>query len=407
MRRVALTTLVLINLLARFVIRGFGSAMAALRCPAFDRSKRQVFVVGNEAADVDSLVSAFAMAKLLHREEVQAFALAQIPRREFRLRGDAMEVFQRARCEFLADGPVELIFWDEMPGEIISQLETRALVLTDHNVMTPKVAELFEGKVTWILDHHADASRYPEAKRDVDPSLGSACTLIAEQYLRDRGEVASDVAVLLLGAILLDTRNFNPNEKKGTPRDLAAYNALAKFMPEGETATSWYDKLMEARKDVSHLSIEELQLLDVKVSSFGGRSVAFANIMMSMSVCLERWGVARFVEAARVVALARAWQAVVCFFSPDKQRQKRRGLLLIPVEASSLSTCQSLLANLKAEPSELSDELKANPLFKEQGILEIGFDVQDAEDLKPYMAFTIQKAISRKTLLPAALGSAL
>ena len=47
----------------------------------------QVFVVGNEAADVDSLVSAYAMAQLLNSSEMQAIALAQIPREEFRLRG--------------------------------------------------------------------------------------------------------------------------------------------------------------------------------------------------------------------------------------------------------------------------------------------------------------------------------
>ena len=47
----------------------------------------QVFVVGNEAADADSLVSAYAMAQLLNSSETQAIALAQIPREEFRLRG--------------------------------------------------------------------------------------------------------------------------------------------------------------------------------------------------------------------------------------------------------------------------------------------------------------------------------
>ncbi len=41
---------------------------------------------GNEAADVDSLVSAYAMAQLLN-SSVSTVALAQIPREEFRLRG--------------------------------------------------------------------------------------------------------------------------------------------------------------------------------------------------------------------------------------------------------------------------------------------------------------------------------
>ena len=48
----------------------------------FDPQKNQ----GNEAADVDSLVSAYAMAQLLN-SSVSTVALAQIPREEFRLRG--------------------------------------------------------------------------------------------------------------------------------------------------------------------------------------------------------------------------------------------------------------------------------------------------------------------------------
>ena len=95
---------------------------------SFDTSRRPVFVVGNEAADVDSLVSAspgpkcvlhqqaraaisgrnspdprYAMAQLLDSPEVQGIALAQIPREEFRLRADAIALFKEAGSHVLAE----------------------------------------------------------------------------------------------------------------------------------------------------------------------------------------------------------------------------------------------------------------------------------------------------------------
>eukprot|EP00439_Symbiodinium_sp_Y106_P043606 s3997_g5.t1 len=77
---------------------------ARMARPAFGvDSRRPVFVVGNEAADVDSLVSAYVMAQLLESPDVQGIALAQIPREEFRLRGDALALFKEAGSKVLAE----------------------------------------------------------------------------------------------------------------------------------------------------------------------------------------------------------------------------------------------------------------------------------------------------------------
>lgn len=192
--------------------------MATKITPSFDSGRRQVFVVGNEAADADSLVSAYATAALLNNSEVQGIPLAQIPREEFHLRGDALSLFRRAGIEVLADGsPKHLFFWDEVDWDVLDKLTNRSLVLTDHNQMTPQTAKHFEGKVEWVLDHHAPSSAYPDIRKDVVNGLGSACTLVTEQWLANgKDALPQELAVLLAGVILLDTRNFDPEEKKGT-----------------------------------------------------------------------------------------------------------------------------------------------------------------------------------------------
>lgn len=373
-------------------------------------------MIGNEAADVDSLVSAFAIAKFLNSVEVQATAVAQIPREEFRLRNDAVALFHQAGCEVESDGsPAGLLFWNEFPSEAVRAFEQRSVVLTDHNRMSPVVADLFEGRVEWILDHHADVGQHPLARRDIDAIVGSACTLVAEQFQSLGSVIPNDIGVLLSGVILLDTRNFDAKENKGTPRDRAALDALAAFIPrvDGDTlesaAAQWYEQLMEARKDVSHLSVRELLLLDLKVSAFGPAesAVAFSSVFLTMDAALKlAGGPDGFAAHARELAAVKGWQAVVCIFRKDKRKQHRRGLLLIPLndEAAIQELCVRLVANLKGAPEALQPELKANPLFANQGILEHGFDLQPESDMRPCMAFTMLGAISRKTLLPSAVG---
>merc|ERR1719277_2612387 len=209
-------------------------ATTSMAHASFDTSRQQVFVVGNEACDVDSLVSAYAVARLLDSTTVEGVALAQITRAEFRLRGDALHLFKVAGSELTADGsPMRLRFWDEVDWDSVRALKERRLVLTDHNVMTPRVASCFTpAQVQWVLDHHADQKQYMDARRDMDESLGSACTLVHEQFATLGGAPPPELGVLLLGVILLDSRNFDAKEGRGTARDSAAVEQLAAHMPE-------------------------------------------------------------------------------------------------------------------------------------------------------------------------------
>ena len=57
----------------------------------------------------------------------------------------------------MADGsPVAMMFWDEVPWDVVGQLDARSLALVDHNKMTEQVAAHFDStRVTHVLDHHA------------------------------------------------------------------------------------------------------------------------------------------------------------------------------------------------------------------------------------------------------------
>mmetsp|Transcript_30848 Transcript_30848/g.89744 ORF Transcript_30848/g.89744 Transcript_30848/m.89744 type:complete len:466 (-) Transcript_30848:11-1408(-) len=382
------------------------TAASAMQAPqrVVDPSRRQVFVVGNEAADVDSLVSAYALAAAFDDSETQGIALAQIPREEFMLRGDAMSLFRSAGSALLSDGsPAGLLFWNEVDGAVVRNLEGRSLVLTDHNRIAQKVAEVFGGDVQFIFDHHSDARVHPDAGGEIVEGLGSACTLVVEEVVRRFGEMPPELGRLLAGAILLDTRNFSPKKKKATPRDQAAFEYVRPFIPVELGQDTWYKQLLKARKDVSQLSVEDLFVLDMKeahVEGFDGR-VAFAAMMTTLDdVLAKAGGPAELQRAMQGFAAERGFSAVVCIFAEDDSGFK--ALALAPASESQQALCDAIEGRLSGAPKGLPESLRENDLFATQGILELGFGMAPRADLAPLRAIRMRPEISRKTLLPCA-----
>lgn len=259
---------------------------------------------GNEAGDADSLVSplcyAYLQAELSARgrlsgttsaapgEEEAAYAhvpLLSISRADLALRPEVAALFEVAGLAgtFQSDA---LICHDDPAGgtsTVLSLLATfsagsRATLL-DHNALAPKLIEAVgpdfaANRAYGVVDHHADQGLYLEAVPLASPRrvvafaggaalAGSACTLVAEAFLRAEADLAAAtaaadalrpqgstearadgtvsakpppaaapplagpaVATLLCGVILLDTMNMSAAAGKGTARDAAALAAL-------------------------------------------------------------------------------------------------------------------------------------------------------------------------------------
>ena len=348
------------------------------------------------------------MAQFLESSEVQAIALAQIPREEFRLRGDAVALFRVAGSKTLEDGsPVGMRFWDEVNWEEVGKFESRELVLVDHNKMTDQVAQHFEGRVTRVLDHHAGGIAYPKALNIIDESLGSACSLVVEQFVQsDPPKLTKEVGTLLAGAILLDCRNFDADAKKGTSRDQAALKHLESVdVPPvpSKDATRWYKDLMEARKDVSHLTVRDLMLLDTKVVTLRGMRVAVASMFGTITEVSSRAGTsAEVAEVAKALAKDRGYHAMILLFSKDKAMGKRRALAFVPMDSPSSKLCGDIAKQMFGTPGNLPEDLRENPLYQTQGLTETGFQLEQIKDLAPLDVYSLKGDVSRKTVLPFA-----
>jgi hypothetical protein len=177
-----------------------------------------------------------------------------------------------------------------------------------------------------IVDHHKHENAHPEAELHLDDGAGSACTLVYEMFTKAQVAIPCDLAVLLLGTVLVDTRAFDPVKHIFNERDVAAVEALeAVLLPPtdesaggaggadgaggGEASLSslsirqqWFNQLIEARYDVSALSVRDLLKLDYKQAEIahdtaqagGGGSgakivkVGFAALFIPPGAMVER-----------------------------------------------------------------------------------------------------------------------
>jgi len=239
-------------------------------------------VLGDEAADLDSMASPVAYAWLLARGNGERITVPvmNIPRVDFRLRPEAVWLFAQAGVQ--ADN---LIFMDEIDLDRAHAQGRLRLVLVDHNRL-PEPRRAWAPVVEGILDHHEDQGMYPEAGRIIAP-VGSAATLVAERLLKS-GPQPPDTAVsmLLLGTILLDTVNLDPAAKRVTPRDEQAAGRLLQL--SGADRQSLFDRLQAEKFNVSALSTRDILRRDYKEYRLGAVKCGISSALLPLGEWIDR-----------------------------------------------------------------------------------------------------------------------
>ena len=248
-------------------------------------------ILGSPAADADSLAASVAYSLLLAAEaDPGALVLpwVPIPRADLRLRAEAGLLFRLAglREQVLpcADDLDLATLVRIAERDELRQLRNLRLILVDSDGswLPPPLRRL----IVKVLDHHPGALRPAEAPGavfTVEP-VGSTCTLVAERICERRPELMTlQIAVLLLGPILLDTVDFDPAAQRGTAKDRRLADRLRAVA--GGRAAGLYPRLLAARQELPGLGTPELLRRDYKAWAAGG--VRFG--ISSCPVSLGRW----------------------------------------------------------------------------------------------------------------------
>lgn len=245
--------------------------------------KRTTVVIGNEAADLDSMASAVAYAYFLKSKGLaeNPVPVINIPLNDFKLRTEAVFLFNEAGID-----PENLISVDDVDLDALFESGNLNLILTDHNKIGAH-QEKYKDAVIEILDHHADDGDYPDGiKKDIRP-VGSACTIVAERYLDQGADLIDDsVGTLLLGTILLDTVNLDVQAGRVKPEDEKA--ALALIEKKNMDREGLFEKLQFEKFNVSSLGSYDLLRKDYKEWNLGGKMCGIGSVLMPVTDWLKK-----------------------------------------------------------------------------------------------------------------------
>ncbi|XP_018424340.1 PREDICTED: protein prune homolog [Nanorana parkeri] len=257
-------------------------------------------VLGNEACDLDSMVSAIALAYFLSKtsssKNLVHIPVLNIPREDFPL---------RTECGFFLreNGISEelLTFRDEVDLTELYDAGQLSLSLVDHNVL-PRSDSFMEDVVTQVIDHHI-LERRPSASCPVTLELvGSCTTLVAEKIVQEAPQILDfQLASLLRGTIVLDCVNMAPAAGKVTPKDTEYVAILESKFPDLPPRGSVFDSLQNSKFDVSGLSTDQMLRKDLKALTSRDVSLAVSAIYMHIwtnrKEFLQRDGLERDLQA--------------------------------------------------------------------------------------------------------------
>lgn len=244
------------------------------------------FVLGNESADMDSVVSSIVYAFLLHQENLSNpeqlyIPLLNIRREEIALRRDILHLFNLLQISL-----EDLLFLDDdIPLDFLFSKDKLRLNLVDHNVLRHKQEHL-SSSIERIVDHHFDENKHYSLLLEENKLIAvvaSTATLISEKFLSSQHiSITPDISLLLLAPILLDTANLQ--SEKTTVRDIEAIETL-RAVAKDILPYDFYEILLSSKQDISELT--PYMILSKDFKEYLDRKFLYGISTIPVNIC---WG---------------------------------------------------------------------------------------------------------------------
>ncbi len=241
-------------------------------------------VIGNEAADLDSIASSITYAffkETANQKKDEIFIpVINIPEDDLKLRNEAV-------CIFLKTGirTENLIFTDQINLKDLSEKRKLKLILVDHNKISHK-QEFLSGYIEEVIDHHDDEKSYNNIAKTIEKT-GSTATLIGEKIIKEnKSFINQEIASLLSGAILLDTSNLSSKIGKTTERDEKILNYLV--LEYKIDKNQLFENLSSEKRNISNLSSYDILRKDYKEWIMGRKKTGFSSVNIPLQSWLKK-----------------------------------------------------------------------------------------------------------------------
>lgn len=218
--------------------------------------KETIYVTGHKSPDTDTVGSSMAYAALLRElgYDAAAVILSQINNESaFLLKTAGLEV-----------------------PEVMEDASGKTMVLVDHSEYTQSAEGLKDADIIGIIDHHGAGSVTTSSPLIYTAKpVGSTGTIVWLEYKKYGIEPSRPYAVMMLGAILSDTRNLQSGTTLYADREAA--NHLSKLAGISDT-DAFYQEMYKELLSYEGKTDEEIYFTDYKEYEIGGRKISVGNV---------------------------------------------------------------------------------------------------------------------------------
>ena len=210
----------------------------------------KLYVFGHQKPDTDTITSAIVLANLERALGVDAVA--------YKL-GNVNKETAYALKTFEIEEPLTLDSVDE----------NCEVALVDHNEFTQSVSGIEKAKIKMVVDHHKIKFETKEPMYYIAEPLGCTGTILYKLYKQNDVDIDSQMAGLMLSAIISDTLLFKSPTCTEQDREIA--NKLASIA--GVDIESYGKEMLKAGTDISEFS--PFQVINIDAKEFDDKNAKF------------------------------------------------------------------------------------------------------------------------------------
>lgn len=217
----------------------------------------KILIFGHKNPDTDTICSAIAYADLKKK-----LGMNVEPIRLGNLNGETEYALKT--------------FNSEVPRLVTTvAAEAKEVILVDHNERQQSADDIDQVRILEVIDHHriANFETSDPLYYRAEP-VGCTATILKKLYKENGVEIESNIAGLMLSAIISDSLLFK--SPTCTDEDVAAARELAEIA--GVDADKYGLDMLKAGADLSDKTVEELISLDAKEFQMGGSLVEVAQV---------------------------------------------------------------------------------------------------------------------------------
>lgn len=215
-----------------------------------------IYVTGHKHPDSDTVGSCIAYAALLRKLGYNAVPVLLGP-----INNESAFILEAAGLD--------------MP-EIMDDASGLNIFLVDHSEYIQSAKGIKNANIIGIIDHHGDRSVTTANPLIYDARpIGSAATIVWLRYRNYGIEPDRQNAIVLMGAILSDTKNLH--SKTTTFADREAIKVLSKLGGISDV-DAFYQEMHKRLLSYEGKSDEEIFFTDYKEYEIGGKKIAVGNI---------------------------------------------------------------------------------------------------------------------------------